>query len=57
MPERVPSRVLVAGAPSATMTRGRIASIWAKRKREQVPTSSGSGARFSGGRHFTTLAM
>src|SRR5690348_8819445 len=44
-------------APRQTMTFGWITSSWRKRKGEQVSTSSGSGVRFSGGRHLTTLQM
>ena len=51
------SRVWTANRPSATTTRGRIAAICALRNGSQAAISSGSGSRFPGGRHFTTLAM
>ena len=57
IPALVPSRVLAAGEPKATITLGRIVSICRKRNGEHVATSSGCGSRFPGGRHFTTFAM
>ena len=51
------SRVCTAKRPSATITLGRMAAIWALRKGSQDSISSGSGSRLPGGRHFTTLAM
>ena len=57
MESMIPSRVLAAVAPRATMIFGRITSTCRIRKGEQVSISSRSGARFCGGRHFTTLAM
>jgi hypothetical protein len=39
------------------MTLGEMTSSWRNKKGEQVPISSSSGVRFSGGRHFTTLQM
>ena len=53
----VPRMVWTAGVPRQTTTRGRMAAIYWKRNGEQVAISSGRGVRFSGGRHFTTLAM
>ena len=46
-----------ANLPRVTMTDGRMALSWASRKGWQASISSGSGLRFPGGRHFTTLQM
>ena len=43
--------------PSAQMALGWIVSSWRYRNCPQISISSGSGVRFSGGRHFTTLQM
>ena len=53
----VPSSACVAVLPRQTMTLGSMAASWRSRNGMQVATSSFSGVRFSGGRHFTTLAM
>ena len=42
--------------PRVTMILGLIAAIWRSRYASQAESSSGNGSRFSGGRHFTTLA-
>ena len=49
--------VCAAHAPRHTITFGSRASSWRIKYGEQVLISSGSGRRFSGGRHFTTLQM
>jgi len=53
----VRSSVWTANLPSATITSGEISSSWRRRKGSQLATSSGSGLRFSGGRHLMTFAM
>ena len=52
-----PERSLVAKLPSVQITFGRISSTWANRWASQASISSGSGSRFPGGRHLSTLAM
>src|ERR1035441_9160431 len=49
--------VLAQQPPSAQITLGPIASSCRWRNWPQISISSGSGLRFSGGRHFTTLQM
>src|SRR5690606_21783122 len=53
----VRSSARAADEPSPTTTFGWMMSIWRSRNGSQAATSSGSGVRFAGGRHLTTLAM
>ena len=46
-----------ANVPSATMTFGLIVSTCRNRNGSHCSTSSGSGLRFSGGRHLMTFAI
>jgi hypothetical protein len=43
--------------PRVTTTAGSRTSSWRRRYGAQAAISSGSGSRFPGGRHFTTLVM
>ena len=56
-PSLVPSSALAAVDPSAQIAFGRMTDSWRNRNSPQISISSGSGVRFSGGRHFTTLQM
>ena len=52
-----PSAQRVAKLPSVQMTAGSTRWTWRRSQPLQVSTSSGSGSRFAGGRHFRTFAM
>ena len=51
------SSVCAAKRPMATISLGSISSIWRIRCGAHLRTSSGSGLRLPGGRHFRTLAI
>ena len=57
MPSLVLSSAFMAVAPSAQIAFGLMVISWRYRNCPQISISSGSGVRFSGGRHFTTLQM